>query len=190
MLLIIYEHILTLNFDAFSFFKFLPFLCNLYHYQVAKLIDSVESSLGSEMDLSSKIYCLTSAIITRVAFGKSAFHEEFLALQKSASALFTGFNLIDLFPSMKCVHLISGLKAKLEKMHKRIDIYLEDIIKKTQENRQTGDEGGKGISGEESETFLETLLRIKESGSLEIPFTANNIKAIIWVSLIEITHNQ
>ncbi|KAF7840531.1 cytochrome P450 71D8-like [Senna tora] len=143
--------------------------------EVSNLIKSIKSSVGSEIDLSSKIYTLTSVIVARVTFGKKAKdHQELLALLKAALALFTGFDLSDLFPSMKHIHFITGLKSKLEKMHQRIDKALENLIKDIIETQGEN----KGLSGEEN--LIEVLLRLQQSHTLEIPITINNIKAVIW----------
>jgi hypothetical protein len=48
-----------------------------------------------------------------------------------------GFELADLFPSQKFVHVISGTKAKLEKIHMKMDKILESIIHEHRENQRS-----------------------------------------------------
>lgn len=39
-----------------------------------------------------------------------------------------GFRIADLFPSIKLLHVISGMGAKLERFHHDLDVMLESII--------------------------------------------------------------
>ncbi|CAL0307274.1 unnamed protein product [Lupinus luteus] len=108
--------------------------------EVAKLIHSIHLSQGSPFNLTQAVSSLTNTIISRVAFGKKSKHEdEVLFLIKKIAQVLGGFDLADLFPSLKPLHLITGLKAKLENVHKKLD----------------------------------------KSGTLQIPLTLNNIKAVI-----------
>ncbi|KAI9123647.1 hypothetical protein K1719_004947 [Acacia pycnantha] len=142
--------------------------------EVSKLIESVGESVGSEFDLTRKIYSLTSAIITRVAFGDESKREKFMELIDTAVT--SGFGFAELFPSMKAVHLITGVESKLAKIRKQIDEFLEDIINKENQEKQfreeNDDSGGQ-------ENLLQVLLQIQHSGSPEIPITTDNVKAVI-----------
>jgi hypothetical protein len=97
-----------------------------------------------------------------------------LFLLKEAVEMCGGFDVADLFPSFKPIHLITRLKAKLENMQKKLDKILVSIINEHQSNSNHA-----GIQGE---NLIEVLLRVQQSGSLEIPITDNNVKAVIWVS--------
>ncbi|KAF7815255.1 Cytochrome P450 71D8 [Senna tora] len=91
-------------------------------HEVAQLIESIQSCVGSSINLTSKIFSLTSDIVARAAFGnKRKDQDEFLCSLKEAVELSGGFDLADLFPSLKPLHLITRMKARLEKMHKRLD---------------------------------------------------------------------
>ncbi|XP_028754938.1 cytochrome P450 71D8 [Neltuma alba] len=140
--------------------------------EVFELIESVRRSVGSDFDVTSKIYSLTSSIITRVAFGDKSKREKFLQLIDTA--ITSGFGFADLFPSMKAIHLITGVEAKLAKIRTQIDEFLEDII---EENQEMQFKEGKGGSGQEN--FLQVLLQILRSGGPGIPFTTDNVKAVI-----------
>lgn len=142
--------------------------------EVAKLIQSIQFSActGSQVNVSKTVYSLVSTFLSRAAFGKkSEYEDELLCLLKKAIELTGGFDLADLFPSMKPIHLINRMKAKLEDMQKELDKILENIIKEHQSSH------GKGKA---EENLLDVLLRVQQSGSLEIPVTINNIKAVIW----------
>ncbi|KAL2339268.1 hypothetical protein Fmac_013714 [Flemingia macrophylla] len=144
--------------------------------EVAKLIRSIQlcACEGSQVNVSKTVFSLASTIASRAAFGKKSEHEDqLLGLLKQGVELTGGFDIADLFPSKKPIHFITGMKAKLEDMHKELDKILENIIS---EHRSKSNHG----KGEAGEDFVDVLLRLQQSGSLEIPFTINNVKAIIW----------
>ncbi|KAL5101195.1 hypothetical protein RYX36_005522 [Vicia faba] len=120
---------------------------------------------------------MTSAITSRAAFGKICKdQQEFLLLIKKLVKIAEGFIVIDLFPSQKWLHVISGMKPKLEMLHKKFDNIIENIIKEAVE--KSYDEG------ETVEGFLSVLLRIKDhDDALECPLTIDNIKAVILFSM-------
>jgi cytochrome P450 len=144
--------------------------------EVHNLIESIHLSSGSAIDFSQHIFTLTSSIVSRAAFGsKCRDQDEFRSLSKEISSLAGGFELADLFPSQKFVHVISGVKAKLEKIHGKIDKILENIIHEHKENLLS--------KSTEQEDLVDVILRLQQSGTLEFPITTNNIKAIILVSI-------
>ncbi|KAI7989147.1 Premnaspirodiene oxygenase [Camellia lanceoleosa] len=98
-----------------------------------------------------------------------------MELMKDTTSLAGGFDLADLFPSIKLLHVVSGMKPKLMKMHRKIDDVLESIIR---ERRMASTEE----SEQREEDPLDVLLRLEKTGGLEFPITDDNIKAIIFVS--------
>ncbi|KAK8470882.1 hypothetical protein PHAVU_003G085302 [Phaseolus vulgaris] len=141
--------------------------------EVAKLIKTIQSSAGEPIDLSSRFGSFISTFVSRATFGKiNEDHEEFVLTVKEAIEVADGFDLADAFPSFKPIHLITGLKAKLDKMHKKSDKILEKIIRENQANE--------GMGEENNENLVEVLLRFQHRGNLDTPITNNNIKAVIW----------
>jgi hypothetical protein len=131
---------------------------------------------------------MTNSIISRAAFGdKADDQDEFVSLIREAIEVSSGLDLDDLFPSMKLIHKLTGLKSKVEKIHKRVDKILDNVVRKHQEKRARGNDGNK--SEIEKEDLMDVLLRVQQSGNLDIELTINNIKAVIWVSNIYLTHN-
>ncbi|KAF3456727.1 hypothetical protein FNV43_RR01381 [Rhamnella rubrinervis] len=75
------------------------------------------------------------------AFGdKSKEQERFVSLLKEVVKLAGGFNIADLFPSVHLLQLLSGLRPKLERLHREADRIIDNIIKehKDQETRKAG----------------------------------------------------
>ena len=146
-----------------------------------KLIQSIHSSAGSPIDLSGKLFSLLGTTVSRAAFGKeNDDQDEFMSLVRKAITMTGGFEVDDMFPSLKPLHLLTRQKAKVEHVHQRADKILEDILRKHMEKRTRVKEGNG--SEAEQEDLVDVLLRLKESGSLEVPMTMENIKAVIWVS--------
>ncbi|RDX93247.1 Cytochrome P450 71D8, partial [Mucuna pruriens] len=141
--------------------------------EVAKLIETIQSSAGASINLTSRINSFTSTLVSRAVFGNiTKDREEFLLIVKEAIELADGFDLADMFPSFKPMHLITGLKAKLDKMHMKLDKILEKIIKENQANE--------GMGEEKNENLVEVLLRVQHSDNLDTSITTNNVKAVIW----------
>ncbi|OIW18430.1 hypothetical protein TanjilG_13182 [Lupinus angustifolius] len=146
--------------------------------EVAKLIHSIHLSQGSPFNLTKAVSSLTSTIISRVAFGKKSKHgDEVLFLIKQIPQVLGGFDLADLFPSLKPLHLITGLKAKLESVHKKLDKVLENIVHEHRLRMRSSNHEARDES--EKEDLVDVLLRVQQNGSLEIPLTLKNIKAVI-----------
>jgi len=147
--------------------------------EVDNLIESIHSSSGSPINFSEHISTLTTTMFCRAAFGSKYKHQdEFLSLTKETVFLASGFELADLFPSQRVVHMFSGTKAKLEKIHMKMDKILEDIIHEHKENKKS--------ASAEQEDLVDVLLGLQKSGTLEYPITTNNIKGVILVSIYAI----
>ncbi|MFS7964974.1 putative premnaspirodiene oxygenase [Helianthus anomalus] len=132
------------------------------------------------VNLSKKIYATINVIATRVAVGsRCKEHGMLVELIEQAVSLGGGFDVSDLFPSFKMLHLVTGMRGKLMKIHGKIDKMLNGIISDHQECRVAG--GGRA---EQNEDLLDVLLRLKDDGGLQFPLTYDNIKAVILVSTL------
>ncbi|MED6183386.1 hypothetical protein PIB30_037478 [Stylosanthes scabra] len=139
--------------------------------EVANMLETILKSAGAAIDLSKMIDNLISTVVSRAAFGNlSEDHEQFVSLVKKMAEAGDGFAISDLFPSLKPLHFITGFEAKLKKMHVKIDMILDKIIKENEERK-----------GEDTkqENLVEVLLRVLHSGTLDTQITMNNVKAII-----------
>nr|XP_048330497.1 premnaspirodiene oxygenase-like [Ziziphus jujuba var. spinosa] len=97
--------------------------------EVLNLIEAIRSSATGLINLTGKLFSLTSSITCRTAFGnKGQDLEAFISLAKEGIALSGGFNLASLFPSNKFLRVTSRMRAKLEKIHSKADQILEYII--------------------------------------------------------------
>ena len=71
---------------------------------------------------------------------------------------------------------MTGMKSKLEKLHKELDEVLENIVTEHQQKQTRAKEGGAVV---EEEDLVDVLLRVQQSSSL---ITTRHIKAVIMVS--------
>ncbi|MQM22735.1 hypothetical protein Taro_055792 [Colocasia esculenta] len=156
--------------------------------EVDGLVLSIRAAAGGDqkhhrevINLTQKLYALSSSIASRAAFGKKCLrHERFLATVREAVKLASGFNVADLFPSLDFINVVSGMKFKLEKVRQRLDGILDEILEEHKSKNGTRMQGVDG-RGLEEEDLLDVLLRIQEKGDLEFSLTNDNIKAVILV---------
>ncbi len=101
---------------------------------------------------------------------------------KEAIKVAAGFNIVDVFPSVKLLHLIRGVRTKLEKMHQEVDKIMGNIINEHKEQKATTKADDED---ERAEDLIDVLLKFhQENGSdNEFSLTTNNIKAVIMVSI-------
>ncbi|GMP65103.1 hypothetical protein CsSME_00026058 [Camellia sinensis var. sinensis] len=148
--------------------------------EAMNFIRDISLNTGSAINLSKRIFSHTSGVTARAAFGKkSRDQEEFIEVMDEALKLFGGFSVADMYPSVKLLQVMSGMRRKLEKLHKRVDQILENIVNEHRQ-RKMERESGRG----EAEDLVDVLLRVQKGGDLEFPLTDDNIKAVILVSFL------
>ncbi|XP_057956715.1 cytochrome P450 71D10-like [Malania oleifera] len=143
--------------------------------EVSKFIRTIYLSAGSPTNLSDKIFSLTYGITSKAAFSKKSKGQEmFISIIKEAVKLSAGFNFADMYPSLKFLGMIGGLKAKIKRLHQVSDMILEDIVNEHRERRATRNGEGGGW-----EDLVDVLLNVQERGGLEFLLSDDNIKAVI-----------
>ncbi|KAL0447520.1 UNVERIFIED_CONTAM: Premnaspirodiene oxygenase [Sesamum latifolium] len=160
--------------------------------EVSRVIESIRLSSGEPVNLTDKIFSLTSSITCRATFGKVCKDSDALIkLLKEGIQMTGGFEIADLFPSSKIINALSWGKLRLVMMRRKLDVILDDVINEHKENlakmaRENGDGEGKESSARRgngevgNEDLVDVLLRIKDSGELEFPIGNDNIKAVIY----------
>ncbi|KAF5186949.1 Cytochrome p450 [Thalictrum thalictroides] len=147
--------------------------------EVANLVEMLLSLAGTPVNLTQKLLSSTNDITSRAAFGKKCKEKDkFLSLMKEVVELGGGFELEDLFPSLKFLHWISKTKPKLQKLHQQVDKILEDIMNEHRLDRiSIRNKARKSIMEED---LVDVLLRLQEENDqLTFPLENNNIKAVI-----------
>ncbi|XP_038685222.1 cytochrome P450 71D9-like [Tripterygium wilfordii] len=139
--------------------------------EVLEFIKSISLKVRSKINLSEMLTGLTFAITMKAAFGGvSERHEAFVPLIREIMEVAGGFSLADMFPSIKFFHTISGMRTRLERLHREIDKIFESLINEHKFNRSR-------IDSSDANNFLDILLNLQEHG--DFSFTIDNIKAVV-----------
>ncbi|XP_061375697.1 cytochrome P450 71D10-like [Gastrolobium bilobum] len=144
--------------------------------ELLNLVKEISLNAGSPMNLSKKIHSLAYGITSRIAFGaKSKDQQVYIDLMKDLSKVVAGFSLADLYPSIGVLQVLTGIKTKVEKMHREIDRILENIVtdhrNRILETEAVGEENG--------EDLVDVLLRLQKNSDLEHPLSDSIVKATI-----------
>ena len=151
--------------------------------EVWNLIDSIHSSAGL-INFSEKIFSSISSIVSRATFGyKCKEKDAFISLTKESLSLAGGFDLVDLFPKNKFLRATSLVRAKLEKIHIKIDQIVENIIHEHKQDQVIAKDDASKDHEPRKEDLVDVLLRLQQSGSLEFPISMDNVKAVILVGI-------
>ncbi|KAF5479046.1 hypothetical protein F2P56_005551 [Juglans regia] len=143
--------------------------------EVSSLIKWIASKAGSPINLTEEVSSTISGIISRAAFGKKCQEQEtFISVAKEAFEVGGGFNIADVFPSFHLLHLISGVRTKLERLHREADRIMENIINEHKAQART-----KAAEDATAEDLVDVLLKFQEHGDSEFSLTTDNIKAVI-----------
>ncbi|KAK2399765.1 hypothetical protein P8452_06881 [Trifolium repens] len=143
--------------------------------ELNNLIKRIDSQQGSSINMTQAILESIMSITTRSAFGNKCKGTEQLVSLAKGESVAGGFDIAELFPSVKWLPLVSGLRPKLERLHSEIDQILEDIII---EHKEAKSKEGQGEVGED---LVDVLLKFQSGNGndQDICLTDNNIKAII-----------
>ncbi|KAL3503600.1 hypothetical protein ACH5RR_038049 [Cinchona calisaya] len=150
--------------------------------ETSNLIKWIACNAGSPINLTEKIYSSASTTISRAAFGKKNEEQEtFIYVLKESIKLAAGFNIADIYPSVKFLHLISGVKPKLERLHRKADKILENIINEHRIDRATTNT----CELESHKDLVDILLKYQQDENLELSLTVDNIKAVLLAESIK-----
>jgi flavonoid 6-hydroxylase len=144
--------------------------------EVNNLIKLISSKEGSQINFTKEMFSTISTMTSRTAFGKKCKeNQKFISLVREAIKIAGGFELGDLFPSYKWLQHISGLKPKLEKLHKEADLIMQNII---DEHREVNKSRASEDHGDEVEEYLVDVLLKQDC------LSDNSVKAVILVSIL------
>ena len=105
-----------------------------------------------------------------MAFGQvctSELRDQFLSTMAVGLSFSGGFTVGDVFPSLRFIDVITGLRRRMWRARMQVDDVFDKIIARSE--AQQGD------------SLLSVLLRIRDEGELEFPIGTINIKVIILV---------
>ncbi|KAL5192974.1 Cytochrome P450 71D11 [Glycine soja] len=143
-------------------------------YLIIKIIDySHKGSSSSPINVSQMVLSSIYSITSTVAFGKNyKDQEEFISLVKEEVEIAGR----DLYCSARWLQLVTGLRAKLEKLHRQMDRVLENIIIEHKEAKPGAKEGQ---CEQKKEDLVDILLKFQDGSDKDICLTNGKFKAII-----------
>ncbi|XP_057792635.1 salviol synthase-like [Salvia miltiorrhiza] len=119
---------------------------------------------GSEINFSEEFCTANYAVISRAAIGnETKQHAALLHNVKQIADLSAGFDIAELFPSIKVFKLVSRLRRRVMVVHKEIDGILENVINQHRIANSVN-----------HEDLLDVLLKYHQDG-----LTKDNIKSVI-----------
>ncbi|KAK9113590.1 hypothetical protein Syun_020387 [Stephania yunnanensis] len=149
--------------------------------EVAKLVRRIAEGYPDTINLSKKLMAFANDIIRRTAFGRCFTEElgedddddeeEFHAMLAESQVLLGEFSLGDYFPSMEWIHTLTGRKARLVRLFRRFDRFFDRMIEEHMNSTR--------VVRVDHRDLIDVLLDIQQNGSLDMPLTMDNIKAII-----------
>ncbi|KAM7486650.1 hypothetical protein LguiA_002659 [Lonicera macranthoides] len=142
-------------------------------YQMIKRVSELAAS-SKLTNLNEVIMSLTSIIICRVAFSKQ-FDEGYIGsrfhrLASECQAALMGFYFSDYFPMMGWLDRLSGLRSRLDKTFKEMDLFFQELIDEHLDPE-------KKCSARED--VIDIFLQLKKHQSSSIDLTFGHIKSML-----------
>ncbi|GMI87718.1 cytochrome P450, family 71, subfamily B, polypeptide 35 [Hibiscus trionum] len=147
--------------------------------EVNRLLNTLSTKSGSEVNVSELFFSLANDILCRVAFGRrftegvgsldEGEKRHLAAVLTETQELFAGMSVGDFFPEWEWIHSVSGYKRRLTKNLNELRRVCDEIIEEHLNSK----------SGGNKEDFVDVLLRVQKQDNLEIPITDDNLKALV-----------
>ncbi|ONK72079.1 uncharacterized protein A4U43_C04F15470 [Asparagus officinalis] len=158
---------------------------SLMEQESANLVKDISTRKSSPVNVTKMVAAMANRVICRAVFSMAREDAEmFLKTAEELIVFASSFRMVDIFPTSKVVDLISVPTVRLiERVRGQMDGMLDRVIREHQEKKKKKKMMGLKEGGGESkdEDLVDVLLRVSESGELEVPITMDNIKATIIV---------
>ncbi|XP_058070553.1 cytochrome P450 71A1-like [Magnolia sinica] len=147
--------------------------------EVGSMIEEIKGSNSiSAVDLTDMFLSLSSGIISRVALGKKYIGGEngknrFMDLARELEALLGSFCVGDYFPSFGWIDVLSGFDARLKRVSKGMDDFLDQVIDDHLIRSNVNSDG----NDREHNDLVDILLHLNTNANVRL--TKDNLKAII-----------
>ncbi|GAB4825587.1 hypothetical protein Ancab_008461 [Ancistrocladus abbreviatus] len=141
--------------------------------EVSRLVQRIKDSCHGPFNLSKLLRLYVYDILCRIVLGRNFSEggfDEFTRLFLEFQAAFGAFSFRDYFPQLEFLDVLVGHKSKLQKISRRMDNFLNDIINERQDSNK---------KNSKEKDFVEVLLNIHKDGGGDTPLTMNYAKAIL-----------
>ncbi|KAH9624596.1 hypothetical protein KSS87_010299 [Heliosperma pusillum] len=144
--------------------------------EMVLLMEQIEKSSSTPVNFSDMVMTLTCNVICRVASGRKYSEREggaeFRRLLKEFEEMLGMFRVGDCIPFLSWTDKLDGWDAKLDKVAKEYDEFLEGVLKEHEDDRNSG-------KCKNVKDFVEVLLDVQEDETIGFPVERDSIKAII-----------
>ncbi|RLN33353.1 cytochrome P450 99A2-like [Panicum miliaceum] len=123
---------------------------------------------GEPVNIGRLLPACSNSITAKAAFGQvcsSELRDQFLSSIAVAMDFSGGFTVGDVFPSLRFIDVVTGLRRRMWRAFQQLDDVFDKIIAVSEAQR--------------GDSLVSVLLRIRDEGELEFPMGTTNIKAII-----------
>ncbi|XP_021863518.2 cytochrome P450 736A117 [Spinacia oleracea] len=150
--------------------------------ETALLMQKIQKSNASVVNLSEMFVVLTNDVVCRVAFGRKYSENQesdidFMEVLKEFVELLGVFNVGDFIPWLAWVNRFNGMDARLEKVAKRFDLLLEGILKEHSDRHNQTKNSNENEN--EAKDFVDVLLQVQKENSAGFSLERDSIKALI-----------
>ncbi|KAI3470169.1 hypothetical protein Pfo_026832 [Paulownia fortunei] len=159
---------------------------NVREEEISLLMEKIRKSCfeKSAINLGETFASLKNDIICRVALGRKYSDGEggrkFKEVLETLGVLLGAFNVGEFIPWLVWIKYVNGMNAKVRKVAKDLDEFLEFVVKEhMDERRRKGDDGGGSGEGENQKDFVDVLLEIQRNEEGGFALDAISIKALI-----------
>ncbi|KMS97280.1 hypothetical protein BVRB_7g177240 isoform B [Beta vulgaris subsp. vulgaris] len=151
--------------------------------EIALMVEKIEESSSSVVNLSEMFITLTNKVICRVAFGRTYSGNEggvnFKELLKEFLKLLGNFRVGDFVPWLAWINWLDGSDAEVDKVAKEFDHFLEQVVKEHEDGRGKSRKGGEGEKDESVKNLVDVLLDVQKEMTAGFTIERDSIKAII-----------
>ncbi|KAL0320865.1 UNVERIFIED_CONTAM: cytochrome [Sesamum radiatum] len=135
----------------------------------------IGSQSGLMINLTERVNLTTSDVVTRASLGtKTEEKAAFISVIREGIEMAAGLHVADVYPSIKLFSRLSGMRARVERLHKQTDRILENIIN---DHRATNAATNSNES-KKHEDLVDVLLKFHDSGD-ELHLTIDNLKSVL-----------
>ncbi|GLT84000.1 hypothetical protein SLE2022_022600 [Rubroshorea leprosula] len=147
------------------------------------MMDEIErtSSSSSPINLSEIFATLTNNVVCRVALGRKYGGESgrrFAKLLSEFAELLGIFNVGDFIPWLAWVSHVNGLEARMDKVAKEFDDFLEGVVEEHMAQQKKGPNTD-SVNGKEQKDFVDVLLWIQRENLAGFKIDRVSIKAVV-----------
>ncbi|KNA16974.1 hypothetical protein SOVF_084490 [Spinacia oleracea] len=151
------------------------------------LIEKIRRAESSPVNLSEMFIEFTNDTICRVAFGRKYIGTEdginFSDVMKEFNRVLAEFNVGDFIPWLAWIDRLNGWDAKVDKIAKEFDRFLEKVVKEHQDRLDGCRKNEECDSEEKVKDFVDVLLEVQKDQTPHFPIDRDSIKALILVSV-------